>query len=133
MSALWLCKDKSPQSMVRLNNPSQMGESKKSPCLLLFLNSFLEGSKATLVASKDFNNSHYKTTPQHGVCAFGCVYSAWAYGQTIILFFKNTCSIDIFSHLIYFHIVVQRISVPSQWMVMQNYYFLSEFMLNIQM
>jgi homoserine acetyltransferase len=43
---------------------------------------FLEGPKAALVASKDFDNGHYKTTPQHGIRAFGRVYSAWAYGQT---------------------------------------------------
>ena len=45
--------------------------------------SFLEGPKAALVASKDFDNGHYKTTPQHGIRAFGRVYSAWAYGQTV--------------------------------------------------
>ncbi|KAF8799256.1 homoserine acetyltransferase [Phlegmacium glaucopus] len=43
---------------------------------------FLEGPQAALVASKDFDNGHYKTTPQHGIRAFGRVYSAWAYGQT---------------------------------------------------
>ncbi|KAF7981840.1 hypothetical protein HWV62_31371 [Athelia sp. TMB] len=43
---------------------------------------FLEGPKAALVASKDFDNGHYKSTPQHGIRAFGRVYSAWAYGQT---------------------------------------------------
>jgi len=43
---------------------------------------FLEGPKAALVASKDFEDGHYKTVPQHGVRAFGRVYSAWAYGQT---------------------------------------------------
>jgi len=43
---------------------------------------FLEGPKAALVASKDFDNGHYKTIPQHGIRAFGRVYSAWAYGQT---------------------------------------------------
>jgi hypothetical protein len=48
------------------------------------LNSFLEGPKAALVSSKDFDNGHYKTTPQHGLRAFGRVYSAWAYGQTVI-------------------------------------------------
>ncbi|KAF8896061.1 homoserine acetyltransferase [Infundibulicybe gibba] len=43
---------------------------------------FLEGPKAALVASKDFDDGHYRTTPQHGIRAFGRVYSAWAYGQT---------------------------------------------------
>lgn len=45
--------------------------------------SFLEGPKAALVASKDFDNGHYTATPQHGIRAFGRVYSAWAYGQTV--------------------------------------------------
>ncbi|KZP34653.1 homoserine O-acetyltransferase [Athelia psychrophila] len=43
---------------------------------------FLEGPKAALVASKDFDNGHYTATPQHGIRAFGRAYSAWAYGQT---------------------------------------------------
>ncbi|KDQ57462.1 hypothetical protein JAAARDRAFT_58074 [Jaapia argillacea MUCL 33604] len=43
---------------------------------------FLEGPKAALVASKDFDDGHYKSTPQHGIRAFGRVYCAWAYGQT---------------------------------------------------
>jgi len=43
---------------------------------------FLEGPKAALVASKDFDNGHYKVTPYQGIRAFGRVYSAWAYGQT---------------------------------------------------
>ncbi|OCB90443.1 homoserine acetyltransferase [Sanghuangporus baumii] len=43
---------------------------------------FLEGPKAALVASKDFDNGHYKTPADHGVRAFARVYSAWAYGQT---------------------------------------------------
>ncbi|KAF8993766.1 Alpha/Beta hydrolase protein [Cyathus striatus] len=30
---------------------------------------FLEGPKAALVASKDFDNGHYKSTPQHGIRA----------------------------------------------------------------
>lgn len=48
--------------------------------------SFLEGPKAALVASKDFDNGHYKTVPQHGIRAFGRAYSAWAYGQTVSFF-----------------------------------------------
>ncbi|KAF5370603.1 hypothetical protein D9758_002043 [Tetrapyrgos nigripes] len=43
---------------------------------------FLEGPKSALLASKDFENGHYQTTPQHGIRSFGRVYSAWAYGQT---------------------------------------------------
>lgn len=42
---------------------------------------FLEGLKATLLASKDFNNGHYTAPPEQGVRAFGRVYSGWAYGQ----------------------------------------------------
>jgi hypothetical protein len=51
------------------------------------MQSFLEGPKAALVASKDFDNGHYNTTPQHGIRAFGRVYSAWAYGQTVLKVF----------------------------------------------
>lgn len=71
--------------MVRINNdqPKICARNHGSP-LFFFLNSFLEGPKAALVASKDFDNGHYKTTPQHGIRAFGRVYSAWAYGQTVI-------------------------------------------------
>ncbi|KAI0675413.1 homoserine O-acetyltransferase [Trametes maxima] len=43
---------------------------------------FLEGPKAALVNSKDFDNGHYTREPQFGIRAFGRVYSAWAYGQT---------------------------------------------------
>ncbi|KAF7770658.1 hypothetical protein Agabi119p4_6632 [Agaricus bisporus var. burnettii] len=42
---------------------------------------FIEGPKAALVASRDFENGHYKTQPQHGLRAFGRVYCGWAYGQ----------------------------------------------------
>ncbi|KAI5120294.1 hypothetical protein M0805_005800 [Coniferiporia weirii] len=42
---------------------------------------FLEGPKAALVASKDFDGGHYTSPPQHGIRAFARVYSAWAYGQ----------------------------------------------------
>ncbi|KAI5120298.1 hypothetical protein M0805_005802 [Coniferiporia weirii] len=47
---------------------------------------FLEGPKAALTASKDFDNGHYKSVPQIGIRAFGRAYSAWAYGQT---WFRN--------------------------------------------
>ncbi|KAH9858417.1 homoserine O-acetyltransferase [Lenzites betulinus] len=43
---------------------------------------FLEGPKAALVASKDFEGGHYTKEPQFGIRAFGRAYSAWAYGQT---------------------------------------------------
>jgi hypothetical protein len=71
---------------------------------LLVLSSFLEGPKAALVASKDFDNGHYKTTPQHGLRAFGRVYSAWAYGQTVIffpkIFFDTSFYIKLILHLL---------------------------------
>lgn len=55
-----------------------------SPLLTYHQNtSFLEGPKAALVASKDFENGHYQKTPQFGIRAFGRVYCAWAYGQTV--------------------------------------------------
>jgi hypothetical protein len=50
---------------------------------LIHIPSFLEGPKAALVASRDFDNGHYKSPPTHGIRAFGRVYSAWAYGQTV--------------------------------------------------
>ncbi|KAF8159858.1 homoserine O-acetyltransferase [Crassisporium funariophilum] len=43
---------------------------------------FLEGPKAALVASKDFDNGHYRESPKQGIRAFARVYCAWAYGQT---------------------------------------------------
>ena len=49
--------------------------------------SFLEGPKAALVSSKDFENGHYQEPPQHGIRAFARVYCAWAYGQTVRSFF----------------------------------------------
>lgn len=47
------------------------------------LQSFLEGLKATLMASKDFEDGHYKSTPERGLRAYGRVYAGWAYGQTV--------------------------------------------------
>ena len=47
------------------------------------LSSFLEGPKAALLASKDYDNGHYTTSPQVGIRAFARVYSAWAYGQAV--------------------------------------------------
>lgn len=49
------------------------------------MRSFLEGPKAALVNSKDFENGHYTKEPQFGIRAFGRAYSAWAYGQTVSL------------------------------------------------
>jgi len=43
---------------------------------------FLEGPKAALVNSRDFESGHYKAPPMQGIRAFARVYSAWAYGQT---------------------------------------------------
>ncbi|KAI0709560.1 homoserine O-acetyltransferase [Cerioporus squamosus] len=43
---------------------------------------FLEGPKAALVNSKDFEHGFYTKEPQFGLRAFGRAYSAWAYGQT---------------------------------------------------
>lgn len=45
--------------------------------------SFLEGLRAALTASKDFDGGNYTAEPQLGIRAFGRVYSAWAYGQTV--------------------------------------------------
>uniref|UniRef100_A0A8H7XVI5 AB hydrolase-1 domain-containing protein n=1 Tax=Psilocybe cubensis TaxID=181762 RepID=A0A8H7XVI5_PSICU len=47
-----------------------------------FVESFLEGPKAALVASKDYYDGHYKERAERGIRAFARVYSAWAYGQT---------------------------------------------------
>ncbi|KAG2035106.1 alpha beta hydrolase fold protein [Suillus americanus] len=41
----------------------------------------LEGLKAALSASKDFQDGHYKSTPEHGIRAFGRALSAWTYSQ----------------------------------------------------
>ncbi|KAH0827894.1 alpha beta hydrolase fold protein [Lanmaoa asiatica] len=49
---------------------------------------FLEGPKAALTASKDFDDGHYRTTPQHGIRAFGRAYSAWAYSQEAGIFYS---------------------------------------------
>jgi hypothetical protein len=51
--------------------------------MLIINGSFLEGPKASLVASKDFEDGHYREPPQHGIRAFARVYCAWAYGQTV--------------------------------------------------
>jgi hypothetical protein len=47
------------------------------------LYSFLEGPKAALTASKDFEGGHYTSLPRHGLKAFARVYSAWPYGQAV--------------------------------------------------
>lgn len=43
---------------------------------------FLEGPKAALVASRDYQFGHYLKNPEAGLRAFGRAYCAWAYGQT---------------------------------------------------
>ncbi|KAA1473922.1 homoserine acetyltransferase [Dentipellis sp. KUC8613] len=47
---------------------------------------FIQGPKNAMLASKDFEDGHYKFTPQYGIRAFARAYSAWAYGQT---WFRN--------------------------------------------
>ncbi|KZT29001.1 homoserine acetyltransferase [Neolentinus lepideus HHB14362 ss-1] len=47
-----------------------------------YLDNFLEGPKAAMKASKDFEDDHYKSVPEYGIRAFGRVYCPWAYGQT---------------------------------------------------
>ncbi|EGO25294.1 hypothetical protein SERLADRAFT_414937 [Serpula lacrymans var. lacrymans S7.9] len=42
----------------------------------------LEGPKAAMLASKDYDGGHYTSPPQHGLRAFGRVMCAWMYGQT---------------------------------------------------
>ncbi|KAG9316648.1 Alpha/Beta hydrolase protein [Chiua virens] len=41
----------------------------------------LEGPKAALTASKDFENGHYTSPPHHGMRAFGRVILGWAYSS----------------------------------------------------
>ncbi|KAG5342683.1 hypothetical protein C0989_010651 [Termitomyces sp. Mn162] len=48
-----------------------------------YVQSFLEGLKVTLSASRDFEDGHYKSTPERGLRAYGRVYAGWAYGQTV--------------------------------------------------
>ena len=55
--------------------------------MLTIYDSFLEGPKAALVSSKDFEDGHYHEPPQHGIRAFARVYCAWAYGQTVRSFY----------------------------------------------
>ena len=54
--------------------------------VIVMMSSFLEGLKAALTASKDFEDGHYTTVPHHGLRAFGRVFSAWAYGQAVCIF-----------------------------------------------
>lgn len=49
---------------------------------------FLEGPKAALVNSVDFEGGHYKTPATKGTGAFGRVYSAWALSQE---WFRQKC------------------------------------------
>ncbi|KAF8903441.1 hypothetical protein CPB84DRAFT_1746155 [Gymnopilus junonius] len=46
--------------------------------LIFLLDSFLEGPKAALVASEDFEGGHYKSETQRGIRAFGRAFNAWA-------------------------------------------------------
>ena len=71
---------------------------------MLYLSSFLEGPKAAMLASKDFDNGHYTTIPQHGIRAFGRVYSAWAYGQTVKTIILIIL-IDILTHLLFLFVL----------------------------
>lgn len=71
---------------LRTYQPPQQVVSRQRNCRIMhhiIYYSFLEGPKAALVASRDFQFGHYTTTPQAGIRAFGRVYSAWAYGQTV--------------------------------------------------
>jgi hypothetical protein len=45
--------------------------------------SILEGPKAALTASKDFEDGHYLSPPQHGIRAFGRVILGWLHGQAV--------------------------------------------------
>lgn len=45
--------------------------------------SILEGPKAALIASKDFEGGHYTSPPYHGIRAFGRVALPWAFSQTV--------------------------------------------------
>lgn len=64
-----------------------------------------------MLASKDFADGHYTSTPHHGIRAFGRVYCAWAYGQTV----SNTREVD--DKHSYSSAVVQGASVPYGWRV----------------
>ena len=48
--------------------------------------SILEGPKAALTASKDFEDGHYKMVPHHGLRAFARAYSAWGFSQAVCIF-----------------------------------------------
>ncbi|KAH9935340.1 homoserine O-acetyltransferase [Fomitopsis serialis] len=50
----------------------------KDDCNSWHHHSFLEGPKNAMKAAKDFDDGHYKSTPQHAIRAFGRAYSAWA-------------------------------------------------------
>ena len=46
-------------------------------------NSVIEGPKYAMVASKDFHGGEYKSTPRHGIRAFGRSLFAWAYDPSV--------------------------------------------------
>lgn len=68
---------------------------------LIIDGSFLEGPKAALVASKDFEDGHYRDPPQRGIRAFARVYCAWAYGQTVRSLYFQVVRLDILNLLSY--------------------------------
>lgn len=70
-------------ALVRITSGRSTANGKIHIDILTVDGSFLEGPKAALVASKDFENGHYREPPQHGIRAFARVYCAWAYGQTV--------------------------------------------------
>lgn len=72
-----------PVRALIINGPHSIAIIKSRFNAHYFAVSFLEGPAAALTASKDFDNGHYQWPPQHGIRAFGRVYSAWAYGQTV--------------------------------------------------
>jgi len=79
-----------PPALVRITSGRPIKQ--YTPDMLIIQSSFLEGPKAALVASKDFEDGHYREPPQLGIRAFARVYCAWAYGQTVRFFFFNSIS-----------------------------------------
>lgn len=45
--------------------------------------SIIEGPKHALIASKDFHDGEYKSTPRHGIKAFGRSLFSWAYDPSV--------------------------------------------------
>jgi len=64
-----------------------------------------------MLASKDFEDGHYQSVPQHGIRAFGRVYCAWAYGQTVSYYLAmEDADNRAFA-------VVPGVQVPDEWRV----------------